>query len=332
MSGRAIAFRLQEEGIPAPGGGKTWHVATVNRILRREEYIGRTYAFRTSAAEPSYRRKDPKKLRHKRTARRLRPSEEWVPLPGATPPIISEGLFMAAQRQLRQNAINSPRNRKHQYLLSGRIRCGCGWSMRGLTAPPRYVYYRCRRSDKEFGADRCKARSVRAREVEILVWGEVGKALSSPEAMWGALQRRQEALKPERLESKLQEAKREIERLKKQEQNLIYLYRVGEYDEELLEVETKRLKEAQRKAVGRYEEIRHEQLKISQLAEQVESIETYCEWANRNLEKLDFDQKRLVLEALDIQVVVDGKKVMIRGFLPVGSASFFPAFPTLEAV
>jgi len=193
MSGRAIAFRLQEEGIVAPGGGKTWHVATVIRILHREEYIGRTYAFRTRAVEPSFRRKDPGKLRRRRTVRRLRPSEEWVSLPGASPPIISEEVFMAAQRQLRQNAINSPRNRKHKYLLSGRIRCGCGWSMRGLTAPPHYVYYRCRRSDREYGPDRCQSKSVKALEIESLVWDEVRKALSSPEAIWGALQRRQEA-------------------------------------------------------------------------------------------------------------------------------------------
>lgn len=74
MSGRAIAFRLQEEGIPAPGGGKIWHVVTVIRVLHREEYVGRTCAFRTKAVEPSCRWKDPSKLRHKKTARRLRPS------------------------------------------------------------------------------------------------------------------------------------------------------------------------------------------------------------------------------------------------------------------
>lgn len=153
-----------------------------------------------------------------------------------------------------------------------------------------------------------------------------------PRSYMGALQRRQEALKPDRVESRLQEAKREIERLKRQEQNLIYLYRVGEYDEELLEIETKRLKEARRKAISRYEELSGEQLRISQLAEQVEDIETYCDCASRNLEKLDFDQKRLVLEALEIQVTVDGSKVMIRGFLPVGSPSFFPAFSTPKTV
>jgi len=167
---------------------------------------------------------------------------------------------------------------------------------------------------------------VRAREIEGLVWSEVKKALSSPEAIWGAIQRRQEVLDPERLQSELEAAKRDIDRLRKQEQNLIYLYRVGEYDEELLEVETRRLKEAQRKALGRYDELKDQQVRISQLAEQMESIETYCEWASRNLESLDFDQKRLVLEALDIQVVVDGKKVMIGGFLPLGSPSFSTVF------
>ena len=43
-------------------------------------------------------------------------------------------------------------------------------------------------------------------------------------------------------------------------------------------------------------------------------------------------QKRLVLEALDLKVVVDRKEVMIRGFLPVGSPSFLPAFHEAKAV
>lgn len=327
MTGHAIALRLQEEGIPAPGGGKIWHVGTVNRILRREEYVGRTYTLRTRAVEPSRRRKHPKTVRHKRTARKLRPPHEWIHLPGVTPAIIGEELFMGAHHQLRQNALKSPRNRKHMYLLSGRIRCACGWSMRGRTVPPRYVYYDCRRKGKEYGPDRCRAKVVNAREVEGLVWNEVAKALSSPNAIRAALQGRKQTLEPDRLRSELEASKREIDRLKKQEANLIYLYRVGEYDEELLGVETQRLKEAQAKAVLRYKELKDQHIKISQLTEQMQSIETYCEWASRNLQRLDFDQKRLVLEALDIQVTVDGHKVMIRGFLPIVTAAFSPDSP-----
>lgn len=43
--------------------------------------------------------------------------------------------------------------------------------------------------------------------------------------------------------------------------------RVGKYDEQLLEIETQRLKEAQAKAVMRYEELKDQQLRISQLTE-----------------------------------------------------------------
>jgi len=320
LTAYAILIRLQEMGIPTPRGGTLWHLSTVNRILRCREYIGETYTFCTKGVEPSFGRT--------RAARKLRPSEEWVSLPGASPPIISEELFDAVQHQLRQNAINSPRNRKHKYLLSGRMKCGCGWSMRGLTVPPRYVYYRCRRCDKEFGPDRCRAKSVKARKVEALVWDEVKKALSSPEAIWGALQRRQEALNPEKVEGELEAAKREVDRLKKQERNLIYLFRVGEYDKQLLETETRTLKQAQAKAESEYQELKHRLTTMSEVAEQMEGISTYCEWASQNLESLGFEDKRLVLEALDIQVIVEGKRVMIRGFLPVGSPSFFPVSST----
>jgi len=151
-------------------------------------------------------------------------------------------------------------------------------------------------------------------------------------AIWKALERRQESLSPERLEGDLEEARREIKRLKKQEQKLIYLFTVGEYDEELLEVETRRLKQAQRQANSEYQKLNRQWATMSQAAEQMKSLETYCEWPSRNLENLDFEQKRLVLEALDLKVVVDRKEVMIRGFLPVGSPSFLPAFHEAKAV
>ena len=94
-----------------------------------------------------------------------------------------------------------------------------------------------------------------------------------------------------------------------------------------MEIETRTLKEAQARAESRYKELKHRLVAFSQVAEQMESIETYCEWASRNLQNLDFEEKRLVLEALDIQVVVDKKRVMIRGFLPVERPSFSPPFP-----
>ncbi len=327
MTARAIAIRLQEEGTPAPKGGRLWGTSTIWRILHRRDYTGSTHVFRTKGVEPSYRRRDPKKMRRKKTARKTRPREKWVYLPGVTPPVISEELFEAAQHQLRQNAVNSPRNRKHQYLLSGRIRCACGWAMRGQPMPPHYLYYVCRHRGREFGPERCRSKAIRAREVESLVWGEVKRALLQPEVIWGVVQARNRVDRAEMVENELKEAKGEIERLEKQERNLIYLYRVGEYDEKLLQAETKTLKEAQRRAADRHRELERRMTAISSAVERRESIEAYCEWASRNLEGLDFDQKRRVLEALDIRAIVDGRNVLIQGSLPVGSPPSYSGLP-----
>lgn len=60
----------------------------------------------------------------------------------------------------------------------------------------------------------------------------------------------------------------------------------------------------------------------------MESIETYCErGSSQPPESLDFEQKRLELEVLDIQVVVDGKEVIIRGDLTTGNSTFSPLTP-----
>jgi hypothetical protein len=47
----------------------------------------------------------------------------------------------------------------------------------------------------------------------------------------------------------------------------------------------------------------------------MESVETYCDWGSPNLETLDSDQKRLVLETLDVQAIVDGAIEGLLGHL-----------------
>lgn len=91
---------------------------------------------------------------------------------------------------------------------------------------------------------------------------------------------------------------------------------------------TSQAKECRRRTRKKTEQETKRRPLISQLTEEMESIETYCEWAGQNLENLDIEQKRLVFEAIDIHVVVDGKLVMIRGLLPIGEPASFPGFYT----
>jgi len=183
-----------------------------------------------------------------------------------------------------------------------------------------YIYYDCVRKGTEFGADRCRARPVNGKRIEALVWHEVKTALSSPGAILAALEGRPS----DTLDEELGAVKKEIDRLRKQEGNLIYMFQVGEYDEELLERATRKLKKSQGEAARRYDELKDQQVRTAQA---IESVETYCEWASRNLENLDFEEKRLVLEALDIQVTVQGTRVIMRGFLPISARTFSPTPP-----
>jgi site-specific DNA recombinase len=105
------------------GGSKlraagVWEQGSVYKILTNMSYTGTAY----------YGKWEPVT----RTARRLRPQEEWIAIP--VPVIITPQLFEAVQAQLRQRKRLARRNRKQEYLLiGGRFRCGrCGRTMSGV--------------------------------------------------------------------------------------------------------------------------------------------------------------------------------------------------------
>jgi site-specific DNA recombinase len=139
MSEWAIAGQLTREHIPTcrdrRGSGPkrrgvgVWTPSTVHRILRYEGYTGRWYFGK-------YRR-----VSHTQRVRCDR--ADWIEVP--IPAIIDAATFQAVQRQLATNKTTSRRNRKYDYLLTGRhLRCGrCGRAMSGRTSRGKFRYYRC---------------------------------------------------------------------------------------------------------------------------------------------------------------------------------------------
>ena len=49
----------------------------------------------------------------------------------------------------------------------------------------------------------------------------------------------------------------------------------------------------------------------------IDGIEKFCELVQQNLKDFTFEDKRLALEALQVEVWVDGEKVTIKGAIPV---------------
>lgn len=81
LSSRAIAKRLTESGIPSPKGNKLWHPSVVNYLVRQEAYCGVMYFNRREPVEPERCRKKVGCVKSAKSSRKLRPREDWIPIP-----------------------------------------------------------------------------------------------------------------------------------------------------------------------------------------------------------------------------------------------------------
>jgi hypothetical protein len=161
----AVAGELNGARVPAFQGGR-WYPLTVRRMLTAETYRGRTYFCKTRRL-----RQGP----YRRSGRVVeRPNEEWIEVPGVTPRIVSDALWVAVQQALAEPV---PARVRSAYLLSKRIDCLlCGAPMVGHTLSSkgyRTRYYRCRHSFDRNSGGSCSARYVRADALERAVLDEL---------------------------------------------------------------------------------------------------------------------------------------------------------------
>jgi site-specific DNA recombinase len=145
--------------------------------LRNPAYTGKTYAF--TFYQGTNKRKPP---------------DEWIEIPDATPAIISEELFAAAQAQLKLNYEKSQRNTKQQYLLRDRHvycrQCGkayCGHIDRTIR------YYRCPGKNRITSpVNPCSNRNWRADKLETLVWEKIESILKNPDLIIAEIEKQRD--------------------------------------------------------------------------------------------------------------------------------------------
>lgn len=309
MSLTKIGARLVEQGILSPRGTPRWHTSTLYRMVTNHAYIGETYTFR-------YRRE----LRNGKKVRVERPRQEWIELSSATPVLVPEKLFHAAQQQLEKNREFSFRKQKLPYLLKGRVRCACGRSMRGHGSLKRKQrYYHCwatHKSHRHEIENPCDAHMVRADELEDMVWNQVKALLLDPTVLIAAIEQRQSSA-GSHLEDELANIQQAISTLDGQERRLLRLYGRAIIDEKKLDDEIGRIK-TEKEA---WEEQRREMQARLEAEREIQknrlTIEAYCERASRNIEDFTFEDKRMAVDALDIVAHVDGDRITIRGRVPL---------------
>jgi site-specific DNA recombinase len=199
VSLRTLGKWLTQRAVPTAAGKMLWDHSTVGHLLRNPAYCGRAAFGRTAQADETARMTRPRRLsgtKAARPARRMTSREHWIEI--SVPAIVSEELFLLAERRLEDNRRFSARRTKEPSLLQGLIACRrCGYAF--FRAPKKdrdgrkYVYYRCAGSSYKRRHGRvCHNRPVRQDHLDRLVWEHVTHLMSDPVLIRRELDRRLE--------------------------------------------------------------------------------------------------------------------------------------------
>ncbi len=305
-----ITYRLRALGICPPSGNGYWIRSTVYKILTNISYTGKTYVYiQTHKVDKET----------KRTVIETKPYSEGVEIPNATPAIIPAELFNQAQAILKRNKEQSRRNGKITYLLRGHIICSyCGrkyWGYARAGTGQRYYYCMGRRSI--ITPVKCDNTGYNADQIETLVWRRIEALLSQPDTIFDGIRARQEELNSQVLiENEIETIINQLANRERQKDRVCKtFYIVGDEDRlrrdiATLDSEVKSLKKRQAEL--------EERIKANEEFDfDVAGIKQSCQVVRDNLKTLSFEDKRLALEALAIQVRVDGENIAIHGAIPV---------------
>jgi site-specific DNA recombinase len=314
-----VAQQLTEARIPTPRGGPRWNRSTIRAILRDPTYSGTTYSGRTHTVRAK-RRQSPLQPIGPGTSQQPTPPDGWIAI--AVPTIVSRDTFEAAQTRLDQNTRWARRhNTAYNYLLRALVSCGrCQLACSGRTDHHGYSYYLCRgRTDglRAAPAARCTAPYIPAPALDALVWQDLCQILAEPALIAHELQRAQAGeWLPQALQARRRTIHEALRQLERQQARLLEIYLAELIERE--EFEHKR-HEIQQSQQGLSQQLRHLEVQAQHqldLLGLTQHIVTFCQRLQPTLDRLDFAQRRQLVELLIDRVIVSDGQVEIRYVIP----------------
>ena len=321
LSIRKLAGRLQHLGIPPRKSKKgVWNTSTLCTLLRNKTYIGEGHYGASYAVVPQKPLKQELYRKIKKTSRRMRPESEWIIIP--TPAIINRELFLRTQQRLKDNFVMARRNRRNEYLLSGKIRCVCGRTRSG-EGPKRgkHLYYRC--SDRVASyplPPTCTQKGVNARIADELVWEQVARLMSSKELMLKQVGRWAAGLSDRAQSATIDTGamQGEVSKLKKQEDRYAKAYAEGLFSIGKLQGYVIPVREriaSLEGQIAKAREVRPEDDSLAVL--EPHKIEAFAASAARALEDLNFELKRAIVMTVIDKVVATEEVLEVYGYIPI---------------
>jgi site-specific DNA recombinase len=345
LSLSSVVRQLNAEGVPSPGTGRyerrgpdwspRWGLSQVSRLIRRPDYKGECFALTTELGAAG------KRVPRERA--------DWVSLPeSATPALVDLELWERAQKVAATKRTHKAPDAQHPYLLRGRIFCSvCGLPLRSTPDHGRFIY-RC--SSRETPAGKCSGKPVPAGDalpktglprdesgrllpitaemrehlelipgVDTAVWQHVAMTLQNPELIEAEVERQRTIGPDPTLQGDLAAAKRMHAEKTSKQRRLLEQFSASSDDNfpwDLVKGEIGRL-EKEKTAVGATvddleERISHQTAATARL----EELTRYCERVAHNLDTLNFEERRLAVEALGVTVRATGRDATIHYAIP----------------
>jgi site-specific DNA recombinase len=323
MTLRTVVRKLQELNIkPRKSKRGVWNTSTLSTLFRNEAYIGSAHWGSSYAVVPLNPLKNEKYKKMKKSSRKIKPREEWSSVP--VPAILGREVFDKARRQLEQNFALCKRNKKNEYLLSGRIVCSCGRRRTGEgVMNGKHLYYRCNDRVLNFPLPRvCMEKGINARTADEMVWKKVSQLMISPKLLTEQVERWYDNQKTKRRGEVLNipALKEEIEKLKVQEERYGKAYSAGVYTIEQLKDYTADIREQMRKLekqIGEAEQKASEQ-NVTRAPTKSE-IKKFSEMIKSNIDNLSFEAKRDIMLATVEKIVGTSEHLFVSGYIPVNN-------------
>jgi site-specific DNA recombinase len=306
-----IANHLTDIKIETKNGAKAWHRQVVRQILMNEAYKGIYIQNKWDTFGNYVRKQSGEKQVYK-----IRPEEEWII--AQIPPIITEEQFDYAQKLLGQGRRRYTNYGKHNYLLSGLVRCGrCGCTMTGKKKKSHgkdFYVYECRKNYAGAKTKGC-GKEMSENKLNTFVWENLIDIFNNPDK----IKEFKEDVTPNYVEDELKHLEAEIEKTKKGRKRLFQLVSLDEDNELDLEEIKNQIRDLQvkeKELTTKYnqltEEIKEEQeTESSQYALQ-SAIDLYV---LKKEKELSIEEKQTILRmAVKEVIIIDSETVHIQLF------------------
>jgi site-specific DNA recombinase len=292
---RTVVRELNSRGVATSTGRGVWVAQTLTRMLRNPLYVGRRVALEREYFDEQVAGVGRKKKHRKRT-------EGTIVMEDVAPPVIEEEIYSAVQHRLALNKERSIRNNrepKRSLLRGGIARCGyCGNALQLNRCYGTRLQYVCR---TRYERSDCPAFGIDSHILDQAVWERVERLLLDPDVIAREVSRQREQGFDLRL---LRSAERRVADAERKRQNLIK--RLAAIDDDAIagavQCEIANLQGDINTARDVVTELQREQAHWEFSHTQFTDLRTRIGQVAANIAALDYDGKRLALDALGVVV------------------------------